>query len=537
MAAPVATRPPWKVELALAAGALALALAASAVVLRGAGWPYNHDYLAPFQRTEWFRRAFLAGDPFPLWSPFCFNGHGTPGPFFYHRLFFTVSGALALALGSVRAVPVTIVLFLWVGALGMVRLGRELGWPAPLKVAGAALLVLAPYTYVDWLVRGAVAELSAAMLVPWLLVHALRAMRGERAGVALGVTAALLFYAHLVIGLYAAIVLAIAAAVAIRRERGVENLLLAALVLALTTGLYALAIRRLGRYYSLDALKALYPTDKFQATKRYLTLPDYRWGEQWTDFSVEISRGVLLALVVIAPAAALARRGADRLALLLAGGTFLACFILQLPPAAPFYLHVPFADVIQFPWRLLAFMTPCAIVLLGEAAASLARGSRRWQRALAVTGVAVALAYQGALAARAQRIRYPWFTRDAVERAVRDLDGPWVSEFLPVGLERGTVPPRAPFLRLDGCALRAASPRTDLDAPHHFRRIELDLASAGACRVLFSQFAGPFVAIEGVSPDRVRRMADGTVEITAGPGERRLVIRQRGLIEALLAGW
>lgn len=149
MAPARADRPRGAAAQLLVGGAIAgLALLAVAVVLPGRGWPYNHDGLSAFERTESFRRAFLAGDLFPTWSPFCFNGHGTPGPFFYHRLFYTVSGGLAAA------------------------------------------------------------GLSA-----------LRVMRGERAGVAPGTVWALLFYAHIVLWLYATIFVALAFAAALVAQR------------------------------------------------------------------------------------------------------------------------------------------------------------------------------------------------------------------------------------------------------------------------------------------------------------------------------
>ncbi|GEJ55550.1 hypothetical protein [Anaeromyxobacter diazotrophicus] len=542
-----ADRPPPLAARLVAGGAIAgLALLAVAVVLPGRGWPYNHDALSAFERTEWFRRAFLAGDLFPTWSPFCFNGHGTPGPFFYHRLFYTVSGALAAAgLSSLRAVTVAVVLFLAVGGLGMERLGRALGWPLAVRLAAAALLILAPYTYTDWLVRAALAELAAGMLVPWLFVHALRVMRGERAGVALGTVWALLFYAHVVLWLYATIFVALAFAWALVAQRAARrrapwrspvgsSLLWTALVLAATAGVYAVAIRRLGPAFDLDRLRVYQPAELFQIPKRYLSVFNFRWGEQWQGLSVEIGRAPLLGLLALAPFAAGARGRLSRPALLLLGGGALVCFALQLELAAPFYRRVPLVDVIQFPWRLLAFMAPAAVALFCELAAAVAHGPARGPRVVAGVVVAAAVGWQVLFAARAQHIRYGWHRAEEIARALDALDGPWAGgEFLARGV--APVPPRAPFVALDGCALRGSSPARDLAQPFHFTRLALEVDAGPGCTIHFSQFATPFVGVEGVPPEAVRRSPHGTLDVVLGPGRHRLAFARRGVLAALWA--
>jgi hypothetical protein len=533
------------VEVALAAGTLACALAAAAVVLPGRGWPFNHDALSAFERTEWFRRAFLAGDLFPTWTPFCFNGHGTAGPFFYHRLFYSASGLVAAAgASSLGAVIAATVAFLALGGAGMARLGRALGWPAPLRLAAAALLVTAPYTYTDWLVRGALAELSAGMLVPWLFLAALRVARGSgspaRAGAALGAAWALLFYAHLVIWLYATFVVALAFALALlrrgragRRRDALVSLVVTGAVLVAATGVYALAIRRLGRHFSLEQLRLYYPTEMMQPPKRYLTVPMFAWGEEWRRFSIEIGRAVLLALALLGALAIARGARVGRAVLPLLGGTALAFFALQLEVAAPFYRKVPLADVIQFPWRLVTFLAPAAIALACELAAAVARRACLSLRLAVAAIVLAALASHAALSYRAQRIRYPWWSRDEIARGVEALDGPWAGrEFLAKGVD--PVPPRAPFVRADGCAARAADGR-DLAATAHFVRVELEVdAPPRGCVLHVSQFATPFVGVEGegATPSRA---PDGTLDVAIAPGQHRLALVRRGVVAALRA--
>ena len=101
---------------------LVASLLACSRILVLPGWPENHDGVACFQKVEIFRRAFADGNLLPLWTPLAENGYGSPFPFFYHRLFNTLAGAVALATGSAyTAVKVVIPLLLFTGALGMRR--------------------------------------------------------------------------------------------------------------------------------------------------------------------------------------------------------------------------------------------------------------------------------------------------------------------------------------------------------------------------------------------------------------------------------
>ena len=99
---------------------LLLAIFATSAAVRTEGWPVNHEFFAHFERVETFRRAYEAGDFFPLWTPFSNNGHGSPIPFFYHRLFNTIASVIAFVLGSTyQGVKLSVTLVALVGAIGM----------------------------------------------------------------------------------------------------------------------------------------------------------------------------------------------------------------------------------------------------------------------------------------------------------------------------------------------------------------------------------------------------------------------------------
>lgn len=360
---------------------LASLLACSRVLVLS-GWPENHDGVACFQKVEIFRRAFADGNLLPLWTPLAENGYGSPFPFFYHRLFNTLAGAIALATGSVTtAVKVVIPLLLFTGALGMRRALLGMGLGAFHAMGGALLLVFSNYAYTDWVVRGAFGEFTAFMLVPWLTVAALEVMKGNpRAGWRLGAVLSLIFFAQSTIFVFAFALVLVAFLGALvlsdDRRRVLLNFGQAALVVLPATGPFVAGIRLFGKDLDLDRLR----TGMFSVFRNFVPLGEYLydriggWTSSTAGYSVEIGRGFnTLALVCLLAAAAgiarrdssmLARARATRPAWLLVLGSAVLYFVLQTPLAAPLYRLAPAIQFIQFPWRLLAFSTTASIFIL-----------------------------------------------------------------------------------------------------------------------------------------------------------------------------
>jgi len=77
---------------------------------------------------------------------------------------------------AVRAlVPALLVL----GGVGMMRAGAALGWATPLRLWAGAVLMFAHYTLTDWMVRGAMAEFTAMMVLPWYLAACIALAKGQ----------------------------------------------------------------------------------------------------------------------------------------------------------------------------------------------------------------------------------------------------------------------------------------------------------------------------------------------------------------------
>ena len=492
------------------------------------GWPHSHEYAAPFERVEAFRRAFLAFDFFPTWTPFCFNGHGSPSPLIYHRLFNAVGGLLAVPFGTELGTRLALVGFAWLGVVGFYRLLRRLEVRPVLALLVAAAFLWSPYSLTDWLVRGSFAEFALLMVLPWLFETMVRQMSGERVWLPLGVWLALLLHAHQSVGLYVAVLPAVSTALALlwaRRDR-LALLLDAVKAGALALGLtlpWLVPVLRVGGAFRLDALKMYVPWGQYVAWHRYLVDPEFGWGRTFQDFSVELSRWLLAALLVgllaVLVSGARTRRPRELFFFL---GVLVAATCLQLELATSFYQRIPRGELLQFPWRLLGVMTPAAAVLLGLLLEALAARARLWT-ALAVALAAWVAFEHGALLRRAQQLSYQRFTEPDLRGRLTELDGPWsASEYLPAAIPQ--APARMPWVQAEGCVVQRVSPAE----PAHFRSLEVELAPAATpCRLLFSQFSTPLLAVEGDG----RQQAGPFVMVEVPAGGKRVVLRRRSLIE------
>ena len=537
--------PAWKLSTLL----LAAAVASWSVLFRE-GWPYNHELLAAFQRVEWFRRSFAAGDFFPLWTRFCFDGHGSPGPLLYHRLFNTLGGALAHLVGSSElAVRAMVPALLVVGALGMMRAGATLGWATPLRLWAGAVLMFAHYTLTDWMVRGAMAEFTAMMILPWYLGACIALAKAQRAGVWLGLSLTALFYAHSVIFLFCLPMAFIAIALGVRNAfagrtapsspaarpigRVCFDIGVAGGIVALLAGSYALAVAMLGSHFNLGALRVFLPEDYFAPVALYFVDDTFAWGRVWEGISFELSRGLVFSLVVAALASWRYRAPMPRTsAIFLAASASLYVF-LQLEIAAPLYRRVPGLHLLQFPWRLLAALTPLTILAIGEWCNALLRVRPALFRPTWAV-LLLALAYQMQFTVRSQNTQHARFSRDEIRLVLAHLDGPFnAAEFLPEGLSVSSLPPRSELLDVQGGTLSPSwfINRRRQDA--HFSRIEIVARCPTPCQVRSSQFFNPLLSLTSSGGDQALRAADGTILLELPAGEHSVTLRQRGMFEAM----
>jgi hypothetical protein len=174
----------------------------------GTGWPTNHESLSWGLRTLVYVRHFAWFDLLPIWSTADGWGFGSPQPLLYLKLFYLVAAVLATVSGSLKVGLVcALLVFLTAGAVGTYLTLHSLGATRGAALAAGGCLVLANYIVTNWLVRGALAEASAAMVVPWLFLFFSRTLQSGRMRVGLGVSIALLWLGHSVLAYFSVLLL------------------------------------------------------------------------------------------------------------------------------------------------------------------------------------------------------------------------------------------------------------------------------------------------------------------------------------------
>lgn len=393
------------ITLAIVAGATLLPVAGAP------GWPKNHESDSFMLRTLVYASHMNQGDLFPIWSSEDNDGFGSAQPALYHKLFYLVSGGLVALSGAMKS-SLLVALWGWlvIGAAGAYRLCRQADCEHGLALCGGVMLLLANYTVTNWLVRGAMAELSAAMLVPWVLSGFINSLRKSRFTGGLAAAMGLLFLAHSVIAYFLAILLALTGLCLLVTRYLPPRILRPASIgwplgiFALMTAPYLGIMALFGRDYDLKRILApvYLPWNQFQAPLRYIRDIRWRWGHTWEGFTVQLDFPVIVLLV--GGGAFLIWRHFHRddhskyalplggrvpvLALALVGT--LALF-LQTSWATPFYRNVPGAVFIQFPWRLLAVLTPVSIALALVTAQHVATSTAiaRWLAVVALLAMGV----------------------------------------------------------------------------------------------------------------------------------------------------
>lgn len=364
------------------------ALVACQQLLLHPGWPMNDELLSWKYRLQMYALHFAQGDWFPIWSASDVFGQGSPLLGYYNKLFYQLALVPHALLGAIKpAVVVTVLGLLVVGALGMHRCLRAIGLSEASAVCLACVLPLASYTHANLVVRGALAELAAAMLVPWLIAWLLSWVRDERFGWSILPIMLLLWDAHAIIALYAVAVALVVlpvvflpgtrAASVKARELFVRGAAVsAAFFLAIAPWLYFMV--QLSSRFSIDDMKRAFPVQQQLRPLADYLVGQLRDGRAGQLVSVQLDLAVwgsaLLGGAALVASrvrrgdahAPLPRHASPRMreaAMLVLALGFLG--LMQTPLALPAYAWVPGFDYIQFPWRLLSMITPFAILLSG----------------------------------------------------------------------------------------------------------------------------------------------------------------------------
>jgi hypothetical protein len=379
----------WTYEggfLVVLVGAVALALS---VVGRRSGWLIGQTPPDPLL-VQIYAAHFRHGDLYPVWSSSDAYGMGTPVLLFYQRTFFMVGGVVFIILGgSLKAtMVVTLGIFLVIGAYGMRMALAMITESRLLRTTGAIGFLFTNWTFSEWLIRGDLAEFAAMMIVPWLLYWCLKLVRDRWFSWSIVPIMVSLIWAHNTIGLMSGVVIGVSGAVFLilygsEGVRSVARRLVAsvgATVLILAPGLVAEV--KMGKYY--DPAKTIISDNNFIHSftfanpTAFLYDPAVHWLRSGgvpfgvkiqLDFAITALLALGLVTLLVFTVKRFVRGSASSepqmsralLAVVIVSG--LIYLVLQFRISLPLWNAFWQLKVIGYPFRMMSFLTPLALIL------------------------------------------------------------------------------------------------------------------------------------------------------------------------------
>ncbi|MFW6224707.1 MAG: hypothetical protein ACOC4B_00395 [Bacteroidota bacterium] len=519
-----------------------------------------------------FKIAFEAGDYFPIWTPFAQRGYGSPLPFFYHRLYSTVVASIAMLLDSTYwAVKLSIPLILTFGAMGMHKASQAMKLPLFYCITASVLLITANYTATNWLIRGATAELLAAMLVSWLLYFYLTALKPltnyQKINLSLKIslTLALIFYAHSVIfyyscfvGLFLFITLVIRKLISKNESLNLSIIGLVSIQLLIFIGVYAGGIIIFKDYFSFSAFtkEELQPKQNFRSIGQYFSDSSFNWGEQWAGLSVEIGKTILIIFIIsvfiillnkiVKPVKKLIKVKSLKQEEIQFHFIFLSivfCTFLYLQDASSiwFYEVIPGANYIQFSWRLLSFITPATILLTFSLLNIIEfRFSSKLSKILKQTVVISMIVIQVGFYISIQNVEYERFTSEEISSYLKreNLSNSLVfgGEYLPSNVPLPNNPAEYPLItHNDACEISSIVPKAALETKIHFKKIDIEIEATGNCSVFLNQFYNPFIVIDLDDNDEIEITNEAIPKINVKSENSKITIIRQGLLQGIMS--
>lgn len=375
--------------------ALAVALA-FVWPLFGIGWYQNHDMVAYPVRAVEYVAGWRSGAIWPRWAPDLYGGYGCPLFNFYAPGLFIVSGLMILMGASATlALKLTLVLFTAVGAVcafGVV-------W-GECKRADAALVAATVFVFMGYhltlvYVRGDLAEYCATCLTPAVLwsYRALGRVGPSRllpVALAAALTHAATLLVHTLTGQWLTeFVLGIVGYTAWVSWRAGDRARAQIIFVTFTCACAMTAVYALPALLERPLVHIERMTAGGLATQRNV-IEDLRLLHTRGFFYV--GRAIeLLPLLALASMVRRRRALGDVITWTLLS---VAMVLLMSRFAAPLWQWLPFGSYIQFPWRLLSFLSLFAALAWGAAWRWLvpSRTAVAWPLAIVV---AAAVTYDG----------------------------------------------------------------------------------------------------------------------------------------------
>jgi hypothetical protein len=391
----------WRFELVFLVSTLSAVVLILSYVYRRGGFPVTQAYGNDFLLTDIYAAHLRHGDIFPVWSTSDAYGLGSPVLLFYQRAFFYVSGALYALLGGAlkTSLVLTIAVFLILGAYGMRLAIATLTDRRSLLVVGSVGFLFTNYVFTDWLARGDLAEFSALMVVPWLLYWCLKFVTKCAVSFLIVPIFVLLFLAHNAIALLSLflLIVTIAVFVATFGLRGLRQVLwrlgISVVGTAVLLAPIFVAELKFSKYYDPGVkVHSIFANvfQDFADPLHYVYDGSYRWNvvaknpqDFFTvqlDFAITFS--ILLGGILVLHWWSQAHRKGVSFrigryfnlpALAVLGISTIIYMFLQLSVSSEVYRLFAVLQVIDYPSRSLAFVTPMGVLLCVAIAEAISR--------------------------------------------------------------------------------------------------------------------------------------------------------------------
>ena len=369
----------------LAAIALALSLAG-----RRPGWFTGQTPPDPLL-VQIYAAHFRHGDFFPVWSSSDAYGMGSPAPLFYEPAFFMVGGLVFIILGgALKATMIsTIAIFMVVGAYGMRKALGVVTESRMLRSVGSIGFLLTNWAFAEWLVRVELAEFAAFMIVPWLIYCCLLLIRDRRLSWLIIPIMVVLTLTHNVMTEISGFLIAITGSVflvvyGLPGLRAImRRLIVSASVIAVVLAPEVIAQLKMSKSY--DATAAVIYANEFDPIPsfsvghpwQYFLNPSYHWlsntNHQIVPYQLDLTITILLivgavTLLVVWLRKAIRHKESElprvnRAVVVVLAVSFLVYMFFQLGISISIYKSFWQLDVIGFPFRMMTFAVPLALIL------------------------------------------------------------------------------------------------------------------------------------------------------------------------------
>jgi hypothetical protein len=331
------------------------------------GFPPNHEDDTFVLRTMVYAKHFRFGDVIPVWATSDNFGMGSPLPSLYHRLFYIVSGVVyAITNNSKVAISLALIIFTSIGVRFVFLTLRSFNCSQQIAMIGASTLPFLNYSVTNWLVRGAMAEYSAMMLIPLVLYLVKKSWDRGLLYPPIGLAFGCLFLAHSVIAYYLTLIIGVVLVASCLFRFvpwtffAVKQIVLTLLAFVSITWWSLLPMLYFRQRFDVSRLLPDFLNVQFQfhSATEYLWDSTWSWSNAPQLFTVQLDIAIVLSVAVL-----LVMRRYSRAHV----GWFLILAIsllLQNGRSWRFYNIVPGAGFIQFPWRLSALSSVLLLILV-----------------------------------------------------------------------------------------------------------------------------------------------------------------------------